>query len=156
MPTRQQSYSEALDQEAAKLRTIAERLSTNIERFEAFMTSRERADHAASVEKSSPRGETADDCQPLARKLQEERKLLIAAWEQLECDKRDLLLEKPEAVTVSAPSTPQQPQSPQTTSTSNTDSTVLPPMMPYQTDSDSSLSKRLQFQYLQREIDRRG
>ncbi len=159
MPTRQRSYSEALDQEAANLRTIAERLGINIERFEAFMTSHEATDHAVSPENSSSREDITDDCQQLALKLQEERKLLIAAWEQLECDKRDLLLEKPEPVQVNAATPPppqQQPQPQQQPTKSNTDSTVLPPLMPFQTDSDSNVSKRLQFQYLQREIDRRG
>ncbi len=147
MPTssRQRSYSEALDQEAGKLSAIAERLGVSIERFETFMTSHEATGHAASVEMASLRVDTIDDYQQLARKLQEERKLLIAAWEQLERENRNLL-KKPE-VGVRAESTPPQPQT-----ITNIDS----PVLPSQTDGETNISKRVQFQYLQREIDRRG
>lgn len=149
MPNRQRPYSDALDQEAAKLCTIAERLGGSIERFEAFMASHDATAQATSVEDASPRGDTINDSQQLARKLREERKLLIAAWEQLERENRHLLT-KPELV-ASPKSTPPQPRA-----TTNTDSTVLPPLIPFQTVSETSVSKRVQFQYLQREIDRRG
>ncbi len=142
--SRQRSYSEALDQEAGKLRTIAERLGICIERFETFMTSHEATVHAASVEMASLRGDTIDD-QPLARQLQEERNLLIAAWEQLERENRNRL--KMPEVGVRVESTPPQPQT-----KTNTDS----PALPSQSVSETNISKRVQFQYLQREIDRRG
>lgn len=147
--SRQQSHSEALNQEATNLRAIAERLGTNIERFEAFMASHEATDHAASREIPALRGETSGDCEQLARKLQEERKHLIAAWEQLERDQRNLL-KTPELLKVSAESAPPQPKT-----KSKTESTALPPVMPCHTDSETNISKRLQFQHLQREIDRR-
>ena len=142
--SRQRSYSEALDQEAGKLRAIAERLGVSIERFETFMTSHDATVHAASVEMASLRGDTIDD-QPLARQLQEERNLLIAAWEQLERENRQRL--KQPDVGVRAESTPPQPQT-----ITNIDS----PVLPSQTDGETNISKRVQFQYLQREIDRRG
>ena len=87
----------------------------------------------------------------LALKLQEERKLLIAAWEQLERDQRSLL-KSPDRMKVGA-----EPAPPQPTAEAMAPSTTLPPVMPHHpvSDNDTNISKRLQFQHLQREIDRR-
>jgi hypothetical protein len=90
-----------------------------------------------------------DACQELARKLQEERRLLIAAWEQLERDQRDLL-QKPERVQARPA-----PSAVKTSPAKTTDSAVLPPVAPNRTVTETNISKRLQFQHLQREIDRR-
>ena len=136
-----QSRCQALDEEVTNLRTIAERLGANLDRFEEFLATQETTTTTAAVDNAD-----TEQCEQLARELQKERKLLIAAWEELEQEQRRLLSE---------PKRTESTQSVQPAEATSARTPTLPTVMPSQPTSDRSASKRNQFRQLQREIDGR-
>ena len=140
---RHRSRCEALNDEAENLHAIAKRLGESVVRFEAYLET--TANDVMSAYSSSSKEGGMEQCQELARKLEDERELLITAWEQLEQEQRRLHV-RTRTTDQSVPSR---------SSPTSTERNILPPATPVQTSNDRSFSKCVQFQQLQREIDRR-
>ena len=140
---RHKSRCEALNDEAENLHEIAKRLAESVIRFEAYLET--SANDVATAYSSLSTEGSLEQCQELARKLEDERELLITAWELLEQEQRRLRVR----------TTTTDQRVPSRSSPTSTERNILPPATPVQPSNDTSLSKCVQFQQLQREIDRR-